>query len=187
MPGSHSPFHGLCIGMHDDFKQLDLMTTSLLVVVVVHSYFKEPWAMAIFHDRFSDFRDEVRELLISRPVCISFSLDVCQKLVCYDMWWCDVIGALLSCESRHFNQCMPRFMGSVSQTWLSQKFMSHKVISWWSVMVELCHPNLVSHEAGLRLGTTPIINFICNVAVCCLSYLHPRCSSLFSFRLQSDL
>jgi len=32
------------------------------------SYFQEPWAMAVYHDRFSDFRDEVRELLISRPV-----------------------------------------------------------------------------------------------------------------------
>jgi len=38
--------------------------------VVVFSYFNEPWAMAIYHDRFSDFRDEVRELLISRPVRI---------------------------------------------------------------------------------------------------------------------
>jgi len=36
--------------------------------VVLCSYFKQPWAMAIFHDRFSDFRDEVRELLVSRPV-----------------------------------------------------------------------------------------------------------------------
>lgn len=32
------------------------------------SYFQEAWALAIFHDRFPDFRDEVRELLISRPV-----------------------------------------------------------------------------------------------------------------------
>jgi len=40
--------------------------------VVVHSYLNEPWAMAIYHDRFSDFRDEVRELLISRPVCILY-------------------------------------------------------------------------------------------------------------------
>ena len=28
--------------------------------------------MAIYHDRFSDFRDEVRELLISRPVCMLY-------------------------------------------------------------------------------------------------------------------
>jgi len=37
--------------------------------IVVCSYLNEPWAMAIYHDRFRDFRDEVRELLISRPVC----------------------------------------------------------------------------------------------------------------------
>lgn len=28
-------------------------------------YFRESWAMAVFHDRFPDFRDEVRELLMS--------------------------------------------------------------------------------------------------------------------------
>ncbi|XP_025103771.1 cilia- and flagella-associated protein 61-like isoform X2 [Pomacea canaliculata] len=33
----------------------------------LYSFFRESWAMAIFHDRFSDLRDELRELLITSP------------------------------------------------------------------------------------------------------------------------
>ncbi|GFR98710.1 cilia- and flagella-associated protein 61-like [Elysia marginata] len=32
-----------------------------------YKYLAEPWATAIFHDRFADFRDEIRELLITSP------------------------------------------------------------------------------------------------------------------------
>ncbi|XP_052767765.1 cilia- and flagella-associated protein 61-like [Mya arenaria] len=32
-----------------------------------YKYFSETWALAIYHDRFSDFREELRELLITRP------------------------------------------------------------------------------------------------------------------------
>ncbi|KAK7506986.1 hypothetical protein BaRGS_00001837 [Batillaria attramentaria] len=31
----------------------------------LYSYFQESWAMSIFHDRWSDFRDEIRELLVN--------------------------------------------------------------------------------------------------------------------------
>ncbi|OWF50418.1 cilia- and flagella-associated protein 61-like isoform X2 [Mizuhopecten yessoensis] len=31
------------------------------------SYFMEKWCLAVYHDRFADFRDEVRELLITSP------------------------------------------------------------------------------------------------------------------------
>ncbi|BFZ07341.1 hypothetical protein BsWGS_10380 [Bradybaena similaris] len=31
----------------------------------LYGYLNEPWAMAVYHDRFSDFRDEIRDLLIS--------------------------------------------------------------------------------------------------------------------------
>ena len=39
------------------------------------SYFTETWSLAVFHDRFTDFRDEVRELLITRPVSDMFWLN----------------------------------------------------------------------------------------------------------------
>ncbi|KAK3094136.1 hypothetical protein FSP39_024579 [Pinctada imbricata] len=32
-----------------------------------YSYFMETWSLSLYHDRFSDFRDEVRELLITSP------------------------------------------------------------------------------------------------------------------------
>jgi hypothetical protein len=32
------------------------------------TYFREPWACAVFHDRFPDLRDEVMELLSQQPV-----------------------------------------------------------------------------------------------------------------------
>ncbi|XP_033104010.1 cilia- and flagella-associated protein 61-like [Anneissia japonica] len=32
-----------------------------------YSFFRETWSLAIFHDRFPDFRQEVRELLVQRP------------------------------------------------------------------------------------------------------------------------
>ena len=38
-------------------------------------YFAEPWACAVFHDRFNDFADEVREYLGQLPtkVCSSYN------------------------------------------------------------------------------------------------------------------
>jgi len=32
------------------------------------AYFRQPWAMVVFHDRFSDFRQEIREIMASAPV-----------------------------------------------------------------------------------------------------------------------
>ena len=34
----------------------------------VHRFFNETWSLSIYHDRFADFREELRELLTSRPV-----------------------------------------------------------------------------------------------------------------------
>ncbi|XP_043913017.1 cilia- and flagella-associated protein 61 [Protopterus annectens] len=34
----------------------------------LYSYFKEPWCMAIYHDRFIDFKQEVRQILASKQV-----------------------------------------------------------------------------------------------------------------------
>lgn len=32
-----------------------------------YEFFRETWCLALYHDRFSDFRDEVRELLVTSP------------------------------------------------------------------------------------------------------------------------
>ncbi|XP_078590142.1 cilia- and flagella-associated protein 61-like isoform X1 [Branchiostoma floridae x Branchiostoma japonicum] len=40
-----------------------------------YSYFREPWCLAIFHDRFADFRHEVREILLNRPTSDEESLE----------------------------------------------------------------------------------------------------------------
>lgn len=36
----------------------------------LNRYFNEAWAMAVFHDRFSDFRDEIKEILFSDQVSL---------------------------------------------------------------------------------------------------------------------
>lgn len=62
---------------------LECMLRILVVVLFWCSYFKEPWAMAVYHDRFGDFRDEVRELLVARPVCaFYFALFTCYSTFC---------------------------------------------------------------------------------------------------------
>jgi chromosome condensin MukBEF complex kleisin-like MukF subunit len=51
------------------------------MITDLYSYFQQPWAMAIFHDRFLDFRDEIRELLISRPTGNEESLEETIRLL----------------------------------------------------------------------------------------------------------
>jgi hypothetical protein len=48
-----------------------------------YSYFREPWAMAVFHDRFGDFHVELKELLASKTVSISRMMHykLCKKPV----------------------------------------------------------------------------------------------------------
>ncbi|KAH3859190.1 hypothetical protein DPMN_101906 [Dreissena polymorpha] len=41
----------------------------------LYKYFNETWALALYHDRFADFREELRELLITRPMDGSESLE----------------------------------------------------------------------------------------------------------------
>ncbi|XP_072032047.1 cilia- and flagella-associated protein 61-like [Amphiura filiformis] len=40
-----------------------------------YQFFRETWCLAIFHDRFSDFRQEVKELLVQRPAQDVLSLE----------------------------------------------------------------------------------------------------------------
>ncbi|XP_063774239.1 cilia- and flagella-associated protein 61 isoform X2 [Pseudophryne corroboree] len=39
------------------------------LITDLYSYFMEAWCMAIYHDRFIDFQQEVREILTSKKVC----------------------------------------------------------------------------------------------------------------------
>ncbi|PIK43371.1 putative cilia- and flagella-associated protein 61 [Apostichopus japonicus] len=51
-----------------------------------YEFFKENWCLAIFHDRFQDFRQEVRELLIERPSADVASLEEkIQELISQDL------------------------------------------------------------------------------------------------------
>lgn len=55
---------------------IDYSRNMLFITLVnnSYSYFREAWALAIYHDRFSDFRDEIRELLVNQPVGLLFNL-----------------------------------------------------------------------------------------------------------------
>ncbi|KAM9316787.1 cilia- and flagella-associated protein 61 [Gastrophryne carolinensis] len=54
------------------------------IITDLYSYFTEPWCMAIYHDRFIDFQQEVREILTSKKVHDQPSMkDLVQK-VCED-------------------------------------------------------------------------------------------------------
>lgn len=41
----------------------------------LYNYFSETWALALYHDRFADFREELRELLTTRPMDGAESLE----------------------------------------------------------------------------------------------------------------
>ena len=44
------------------------ITIFLTVNIFYSSLFRESWYMTVFHDRFKDFRGEIRELLDAKPV-----------------------------------------------------------------------------------------------------------------------
>lgn len=54
--GLHQRFLNNIMGRYDEGLITDL-----------YGFFREAWCMAIFHDRFADFRDEIRELLVNQP------------------------------------------------------------------------------------------------------------------------
>lgn len=68
-------------GMHERFLNNLVSRYYEGMITDLYSYFQQPWAMAIFHDRFLDFRDEIRELLISRPTGNEESLEETIRLL----------------------------------------------------------------------------------------------------------
>lgn len=58
----------ICLfGLHERFLNNLVSRFDEGLISDFYAYFNETWSMALFHDRFPDFRDEVRELLITRP------------------------------------------------------------------------------------------------------------------------
>ncbi|XP_074649430.1 cilia- and flagella-associated protein 61-like [Tubulanus polymorphus] len=58
----------LCLyGIHQRYMNNLLSRFDENLVPDLYSFFSEAWSLALFHDRFPDFRDEVRELLVLQP------------------------------------------------------------------------------------------------------------------------
>ena len=68
----------LLYNVHVQFKIISVFQ-NMTFIPHFHRYFSETWALAMYHDRFADFREEVRELLITRPVrfCLIVFLLIC--------------------------------------------------------------------------------------------------------------
>ncbi|XP_072907485.1 cilia- and flagella-associated protein 61 [Hemitrygon akajei] len=47
----------------------------------LYSYFKEPWALCIYHDRFMDFKQEVRQLVESEKLNVAQPIDELIRLI----------------------------------------------------------------------------------------------------------
>ncbi|KAK2147285.1 hypothetical protein LSH36_561g01011 [Paralvinella palmiformis] len=66
----------ICLyGLHERYLNNLLSRFGEKLVSDFYAYFSERWALALFHDRFPDFRDEVRELLITRPAADAEALE----------------------------------------------------------------------------------------------------------------
>ncbi|XP_048259860.1 cilia- and flagella-associated protein 61-like isoform X2 [Haliotis rufescens] len=58
----------ICLfGIHERYLNNMLSRYEEGLIKDFYSYFQQSWSMAIYHDRFPDFRDEIRELLITSP------------------------------------------------------------------------------------------------------------------------
>ncbi|XP_031562151.1 cilia- and flagella-associated protein 61-like [Actinia tenebrosa] len=66
----------LCLyGLHERYLNNLLQRFDEDLITNFYSFFRESWCLAIFHDRFNDFREEVRELLVSKPEQDAHSLE----------------------------------------------------------------------------------------------------------------
>nr|XP_002126453.1 cilia- and flagella-associated protein 61 [Ciona intestinalis] len=54
-------------GVHERYLNNLVARLNEAMIPDLYVFFREPWCMSIFHDRFQDFRHEVRELLSSAP------------------------------------------------------------------------------------------------------------------------
>ncbi|XP_064621787.1 cilia- and flagella-associated protein 61-like isoform X2 [Lineus longissimus] len=58
----------LCLyGLHERYLNNLMSRFGEGLVNDLYEFFGETWCLAIFHDRFADFREEIRELLLTRP------------------------------------------------------------------------------------------------------------------------
>ncbi|ESO85404.1 hypothetical protein LOTGIDRAFT_107567 [Lottia gigantea] len=58
----------LCLyGLHEKYLNNLVSRFDEGLITDFYSYFKESWCVGLYHDRFSDLRDELRELLITSP------------------------------------------------------------------------------------------------------------------------
>lgn len=58
----------LCLyGLHERYLNNLLQRYDEGLITDFYSFFRESWCLAVFHDRFKDFRDEIRELLVAKP------------------------------------------------------------------------------------------------------------------------
>ncbi|XP_014664665.1 PREDICTED: cilia- and flagella-associated protein 61-like isoform X2 [Priapulus caudatus] len=57
----------ICLyGLHENYLNNMLSRFNEGSINDFYSYFRQAWSMAVFHDRFPDFREEVREVLMNR-------------------------------------------------------------------------------------------------------------------------
>ncbi|XP_076819152.1 cilia- and flagella-associated protein 61-like isoform X1 [Clavelina lepadiformis] len=54
-------------GVHERYLNNLLSRVNEGLISDLYAFFREPWALALFHDRFQDFRQEVRDLLSCPP------------------------------------------------------------------------------------------------------------------------
>ncbi|XP_033640473.1 cilia- and flagella-associated protein 61-like [Asterias rubens] len=58
----------LCLyNLHERFLNNLVSRFDEGLITDLYSFFRETWSLAVFHDRFLDFRQEIRELLVQRP------------------------------------------------------------------------------------------------------------------------
>lgn len=67
----------ICLyGLHEKFLNNLVSRFEEGLIKDFYSFFRETWTTAIYHDRFPDFRDEVRELLMTTAITGRTSLDM---------------------------------------------------------------------------------------------------------------
>ncbi|EDO37268.1 predicted protein [Nematostella vectensis] len=54
-------------GIHERYLNNLLQRFDEGLIQDFYSFFQESWCLAVFHDRFNDFREEIRELLVNKP------------------------------------------------------------------------------------------------------------------------
>ncbi|KAL9958773.1 hypothetical protein ACROYT_G035833 [Oculina patagonica] len=73
-------------GLHERYLNNLLQRYDEGLISDFYSFFRESWCLAVFHDRFKDFRDEIRELLVAKPSADVPSLEEkVQKMIDEDL------------------------------------------------------------------------------------------------------